>query len=101
MARAKEDQSHQRLMLANGQGAEVRIVRDDNAALCRGMAQQVQIGGTVQAAFNNINDVEAELPKVGDNIGIEILIRQQREIAQLHPGTSAVTRTSLRTAEAA
>jgi hypothetical protein len=63
--------------------------------------QQVNILRALQACLDYVEHIKADLPQMGDDIRIKVFICQQRKVAELQSPTSALTRTSLRTAAAA
>ncbi len=101
MPRPQVNDADQRLVLKDGQRPEISVVAYHNAALRCRQSQQVHVGGPVQATFDNVKHVEAELAPMSHDYGIEVFVCQRGKITQLQSPTSAVTRTSLRTAAAA
>ena len=92
VSRAQKKYPDQRFTLKDSQSPKIGVVSDDHASIRSGESQQIHIGSALKARFDHIQHVEANSPKVGNDIGIDIFVRQKRKVAQFHASTSAVTR---------
>ena len=101
MSRPKVNDTYDGLAAEYGERSEVSVVSDDHAIFRKGPTQQVHVGCTLDTVLADIPDIEAGLAQEDNDIGVDVLIGEQPEVAQFHTGTSVVTITSLRTDAAA
>lgn len=94
MPRPEINDAHHGFQGGNGKLAEVAVVGQDDTSLGVSQPQEGEIAGTRQATFFDVQDVETETPKRGDQIRMKVLIRQEGEILQPQPRISALITTS-------
>jgi len=68
----------------DGQGAEIGVVGDDEAPFGHGPRQEQSIGAAAQLGFDHIDDGEPCRMQERYDIGVDVLVGEKREVAELH-----------------
>jgi len=70
--------------LRDGKRAEIGIVRQDNSAFCGSPTQNRDVRTADQGRLSRIDDSKAFTSKKRDHTGVDVLIGQQRKLAEFH-----------------
>ena len=84
MSGPKVDDSDIGLTALNRKSSEVSVVRNDHPPLGDREVQEINIRRASQSRFIHVQYVETDSSQECDNVGMDVLIREQFEIAQCH-----------------
>ena len=84
MTRSQIDDSHERNSLRDGQGSEVAVVSHYETTGSLGICKNGLVGLANHPRLIDIDYVETLGTEKVDHIGMDVPIRQDREIAELH-----------------
>src|SRR5207248_1356845 len=101
VARTQIHDPNKRLSLDNSEHTEVIVVRQDDAPMCMSEPQQSAVVGPGQIQLPHTPDIVAFGGEARHDVRMDVLVREQGIVPQLHGATSAVRSTSFFSAAAA